>query len=159
MKKELTTFQKQSFKIHRPIGFYADTANIVFTMIIEMRNLVTAAETSDTILLHKHIGLCAQAIANYATLNSLKLENCIIEDYQQMMINTDSVELEFFLEKIRDDLSFVNDMSALDKTEFIQKSWIAIFPEEYHNAFLKIDRILKQSIDDNKIKYPEKYTN
>jgi len=158
--KSLIFFQANAFKAYRSLGFNAETANILFGIIIEMRNLVVASEQEDTILLHKHMWLCAEFLANYATINGIKLSEAIGHlSHEKMTITTDGVDLESYLEKIKDDLSFVKDMSEDDKIEFIQKCWVCIFPEEYHDDFIKIDRILKILIEDNKIKYPQSYFN
>ncbi len=156
--KLLTIFQSNSFKTHKTLGFTADTTNVVFSIIIEMRNLVCAAEKSDTILLHKHMGICAGIVANYATINDLKIAN-VLGDYlhSEMEFTTTNLDLEYYLEKIRDDLSFVKDMKESDKIEFIQKCWISIFPEDYHDDFIKVGRILVANVEDNKIKYPKAF--
>ena len=65
--------------------------------------------------------------------------------------------MEYYLEKIRDDLSFINDMHSEDKREFIQKCWVSIFPDEYHDEFIKVERILVANVEDNKIKYPNSF--
>jgi len=156
--KSLVFFQANCFKAYRTLGFTADNSNTIFGFIIEMRNLVVAAEANDTILLHKHMGLCTEVLANYCTINSIRLCDAIGKvDYNEMVLKVELLDLEYYLEKIKDDLSFVKDMSESDKIEFAQKCWISIFPEEYHNDFLKIDRILKTTIEDNKIKYPQCY--
>lgn len=158
--KSLTFFQANCFKAYKSLGFTADNANTIFGIIIEMRNLVISAENQDTILLHKHMGLCAEVVANYATINSIKLSEAIgNKTHQAMSSKTELLDLEFYLEKIKDDLAFVKDMSDGEKTEFVQKCWVCIFPEEYHDDFIKIDRILKMTIEDNKIKYPQFYFN
>jgi hypothetical protein len=156
--KSLTHFQSNSFKTYKTLGFNADNANVVFGIIIEMRNLICAAESQDTILLHKHMGICASFVANYATINSLKLSS-VFGDYShyEMEDITSTVDLEYYLTKIKDDLSFVKDMKEDDKKEFIQKCWVCIFPDEYHDDFIKIDRILSANIEDNKIKYPKSF--
>jgi len=156
----LEQFQKNCFKAYKTLGFSADNSNIVFEIIIQMRNLVVSAEAQDTILLHKHMGLCAEAIANYATVNSIKLKIAISKNsHQKMFLDTDSLDLEYYLEKIKNELAFVNDMEDSEKIGFIQKCWISVFPEEYHDDFLKVDRILKTVIEDNKIKFPQFYIN
>lgn len=156
--KSLIFFQANCFKCYRRLGFNADNVNTIFGIIIEMRNIVVAAENQDTILLHKHMGLCAEALANYSTTNGIKLSDAVGKDsHESMTLNTSSLDLEYYLEKIKDDLSFVRDMSENDKIEFVQKSWVCIFPEEYHEDFIKVDRVLKKTIEDNKIKYPEAF--
>lgn len=157
--KSLVFFQSNCFKVHRNIGFNADNANAIFGIIIEMRNIVVAAENQDTILLHKHMGFCAQALSDYATINSIKLSDVLIDSsHEEMTYKTQGLDLEFYLEKIKDDLSFVKDMSDDEKIEFIQKTWVCIFPEDYHNDFIKVDRILKSTIKDNQIKYPQLFS-
>lgn len=158
--KALVFFQANCFKCHRTLGFNVDNANSIFGIIIEMRNIVVAAEQRDTILLHKHMGLCAEALANYASTNSIHLKDAVgQETHESMTANTSALDLEFYLEKIRDDLSFIKDMTEEEKTEFIQKTWVCIFPEEYHDDFIKVERILTKAIKDNEIKYPELYSN
>lgn len=158
-KKSLTNFQALSFKTYKTLGFNADNANTIFGVIIEMRNLVLAAEKEDTVLLHKHMGECAAYVANYATINSISLAKAIGSfGHLQMTEKTEMLDLEYYLEKIKDDLSFVTDMQEKDKEEFVQKCWVCIFPEDYHDDFIKVDRILNTNIEDNKIKYPEKFS-
>lgn len=165
MKKEekeasLKTFQALSFKGYKTLGFSADNANIIFGIIIEMRNIILAAEKEDTILLHKHMGDCASFVANYSTVNSVLLQKAVSNlSHLEMTEMTEQLDLEYFLEKIKDDLSFVKDMKEEDKIEFVQKCWVCIFPEDYHDDFIKVDRILKRNIEDNKIKYPERFFN
>lgn len=150
----LELFQNECFKTFRSLGFSADNANTIFDIIIEMRNIYVSAKKKDTILLHKHMGLCIGAISNYATVNDINLAQVITErTYSEIEEATGYIDLEFYLEKIKDDLSFVKDMDDVHKIEFIQKCWVCTFPEEYHNDFLKIERILKNTIQDNKIKY------
>jgi hypothetical protein len=157
--KSLVFFQSNCFKAHRSLGFNADNANAIFGIIIEMRNIVVAAENQDTILLHKHMGLCSQALSDYATINSIKLSDILINtSHEEMTYKTQGLDLEFYLEKIKDDLSFVKDMSEDEKIEFIQKTWVCIFPENYHDDFIKVDRILKSTIKDNQIKYPKLFS-
>lgn len=157
--KALNVFQQNAFKGYRTLGFSADNANTIFGIIIEMRNLVLAAEAQDTILLHKHMGLCTEVLANYATINSIKLEVVVYKSHEEITKTTVLTDLEHYLEQIKNDLSFVKDMKDEDKIEFVQKCWACIFPEEYCDDFLKIDRILKSTIEDNKIKYPDMYFN
>jgi hypothetical protein len=157
--KTLNYFQSNAFKTYKSLGFGADNANIIFGIIIEMRNLVTAAEAEDTILLHKYMGECANYIANYAVVHSLKLSEVLTKkSHSEMAEATDLVDLEYYLEKIKDDLGFVKDMQENEKIEFIQKCWICTFPEEYHDDFIKTDRILRANIEDNKVKYPQAFT-
>ena len=158
--KSLVFFQANCFKSHRSLGFNIDNANAIFGIIIEMRNIVVAAENQDTILLHKHMGLCSQSLSDYATINSIKLSDVLPNNsHEKMTERTQGLDLEFYLEKIKDDLSFVKDMSDDEKIEFIQKTWVCIFPEDYHDDFIKVDRILKKTIEDNKIKYPKAFFN
>jgi hypothetical protein len=153
--KILTFFQKDCYPYFRSVGFLADNANVIFNIIIEMRNVCVAAEKEDTILIHKHMGLCAESIANYATINDLKLSEVLSNHtHNDMEIITSGLDLEHYLEKIKNDLSFVKDMSQSEKAEFVQKCWISLFPPEYHDFFIKISRILNATIQDNKIKNP-----
>lgn len=158
IEKSLNDFQVDSFKGFTLMGFNLDIPNVIFGIIIEMRNIVLSAEKRDTILLHKYMGLSAQNIANFAEINNLKLSEVILENYKKMEERTAFLDLEYFLELIRKELSLVNEMAIEDKKLFLQKCWICTFIEEYHNDFLKTHKILKQSIEDNKIKYPEKYS-
>lgn len=155
--KALKAFQKNAFKAFRTLGFGSDNTNTIFGIIIEMRNLVLAAEAQDTILLHKFMGLCSEHVANYCTVNSLQLECVIDQSHALIEEKTSLTDLEHYLELIRNDLSFVKDMPESEKIEFVQKCWVCIFPEEYCEDFIKIDRILKGVIEDNKIKYPQAY--
>jgi glycosyltransferase involved in cell wall biosynthesis len=155
--KSLVYFQSNCFKAYRTLGFHADNTNTLFGIIIEMRNIVKAAEKQDTILLHKFMGTCAEYIANYATINGIDLKRIIRKSHISMTEKTEFTELEDYLEKIKNDLAFVKDMHEEEKEEFIQKCWVCVFPEEYHEDFIKIDRILKSTIEDNKIKYPQLY--
>jgi len=151
--KLLNSFQATCFKAFRSIGFTGDNATTIFGIIIEMRNVILAAEKEDTILLHKHMGLCAEMLANYATINSIVLEEAVAHfTHRKMTDLTTDLDLEYYLEKIKDDMTFVKDMSEDSKTEFIQKCWVCIFPEDYCDDFLKIDRILKVVMNNNKIK-------
>jgi len=148
-------FQISSFKPCKTLGFYADTANVIFSIIIEMRDIVNAAEQQDTILLHKRMGICASSIANYATVNSLKLIDALRNyDYGELEQATEGYDLEDYLKKIKDDLSFFRDMKESEKIQFIQKCWISVFPDEYHDDFIKVERILNNTIEDLKIKSP-----
>lgn len=155
--KTLKAFQKNAFKAFRTLGFNSDNTNTIFGIIIEMRNLVLAAEQQDTILLHKFMGLCSEHIANYCTVNNLKLECVVAKSHALIEEQTSLLDLEHFLQLIKDDLSFVTDMKESDKIEFVQKCWVCVYPEEYCEDFIKIDRILKGAIEDNKIKYPQAY--
>jgi hypothetical protein len=66
-----------------------------------------------------------------------------------MQDETELLDLEFYLEKIKDDMSFVKDMKESERTEFI-RSVDFCFPDEYHNDFIKVERILHGTIVDNK---------
>lgn len=151
----LNKFQTKSYSSFRSLGFSADTSNTIFGIIIEMRNIVLSAEKEDTILLHKHIGLCTEHLANYATANDIKLSDAVLENYHLMVEKTEAIDLEEYLEKIKDDLTFTQDIKEHDKIAFIQKCWISIFVDDYHDDFIKIERILKRVIEDNKIKFPQ----
>lgn len=155
--KALKAFQKNAFKAFRTLGFGSDNTNTIFGIIIEMRNLVLAAEQQDTILLHKFMGLCSENVANYCTVNDLKLECVVDKTHALIEEETSLTDLEEYLQKIRQDLSFIQDMKESEKIEFVQKCWVCIFPEEYCEDFIKIDRILKATIENNKIKYPQAY--
>lgn len=155
--KALKTFQKNAFKAFRTLGFNSDNTNTIFGIIIEMRNLVKAAEMQDTILLHKFMGLCSEHVANYCTVNNLKLECVVDKSHALIEEQTSLIDLEEYLQKIKEELSFVQDMKDSEKIEFVQKCWVCIFPEDYCEDFIKIDRILKATIHDNKIKYPQAY--
>lgn len=157
--KVLKDFQKNAFKAFRSLGFNSDNSNTIFGIIIEMRNLVLAAEQQDTILLHKFMGLCTEHVANYCTVNNLKLECVIDKSHALIEEKTSLTDLETYLQQIKDELSFVQDMKDSEKIEFIQKCWVCIYPEEYCEDFIKIERILKATIEDNKIKYPQAYFN
>jgi ABC-type transport system involved in Fe-S cluster assembly fused permease/ATPase subunit len=154
----LDYFQRNAIKTYASLGFTNDISNVIFGIIIGMRNLVVAAEQQDTILLHKHMGTCAWYIANYATINNLKIAVIIGgSTYEEMEEETNEIDLELFLQHIKDDISFVKTMSYELKIQFIHKCWISLFPSYYDNDFIKIDRILKTNIQDNKIKYPEQF--
>lgn len=155
--KALKAFQKNAFKAFRKLGFNSDNANTLFGIIIEMRNLVKAAEMQDTILLHKFMGLCGEHVANYCTVNNLQLECVAAKSHALIEEQTSLIDIEEYLQKIREELSFVQDMKDSEKIEFVQKCWVCIFPEEYCEDFIKIDRILRATIEDNKIKYPHAY--
>jgi hypothetical protein len=154
--KSLIFFQSNSFKYFRRIGFSGEIASSVFGIIIEMRNIILAAEKEDTILLHKYMGFCAEALANYATINDVRLDEALLSlSHSDMTVMTQDLDLEYYLEQIRDDMTFVKDMAQNKKVEFVQKCWVCIFPEDYCEDFIKIDRILKTIVADNKIKYPQ----
>jgi hypothetical protein len=62
-----------------------------------------------------------------------------------MQEETELLDLEFYLE-IKDDLSFVKERS--ERT--VHLCLISVFPDEYHNDFIKVERILHGTIVDNK---------
>ena len=159
IKTTLASFQKEAFKAYKTLGFNVDNANTIFGIIIGMRNLVLAAEAQDTILLHKFMGACAEHLSNYATVNSIKISEAIHKGIIEEEIEASVNDLEHYLEQIKNDMSFVKDMKDSEKIEFIQKCWVSIFPEEYSIDFIKIERILKSTIEDNKIKFPQLYFN
>ena len=159
IKHTLDWFQKFSEKTFISAGFNIDNCNVVFGIIIGMRNLVVASQKKDLILLHKSMGKVSWYLANYCSLNNLKISEVIANfSYLELILKVpDEVDLEYFLQKIKDEMSFVQDMSVEDKIEFVQKCWVCIFPKDYHDEFLKIDKILRQHIEDNKIKTPEAF--
>lgn len=157
--KTLKDFQKNAFKAYKTLGYNSDNSNTIFGIIIEMRNLVLAAEKQDTILLHKFMGLCTEHVANYCTVNSIDFSKVIDKSHALIEEQTSMTDLEYYLEQIKNDLSFVKDMKESEKIEFVQKCWVCIYPEEYCEDFIKIERILKANIEDNKIKYPHAYLN
>jgi hypothetical protein len=108
--------------------------------------------------MNKFMGTGTWYLANYASLHNLKLD-VILDDYKhhELLDGVYNLDLEDYLEQIKDDLSFVKTMSDGDKSNFIIKCWVSIFPDNYHNDFIMIDRILKTNIEDNKIKYPSKF--
>lgn len=158
-KETLDFFQKHAQKTARNINYGTDISSNVLGIMIEMRNICVAAEKEDTILLHKSMGNSAWHIANYASLNGLKLSSIIADNnYNDMHNETVNFDLEDYLESIKDDLTFQSEMSDNIKESFIIKTWISIFIPEYTNDFIKIDRILRTNVEDNIKKYPEAYT-
>ena len=105
------------------------------------------------------MGACAEHVSNYATVNSIKLSEAIHKEIIKEEMESSVNDLEHYLEQIKNDMSFVKDMKDSEKIEFIQKCWVSIFPEEYSIDFIKIERILKSTIEDNKIKFPQLYFN
>lgn len=157
-KDSLDYFQKHAEKTSKQYGYATDISSNVLGIMIEMRNICLGAEKNDTILLHKAMGNSAWHIANYTSLNNLKLSNIVAnKSFDEMWLETHKTDLEEYLELIKDDLTFSSEMSDSDKELFIMKSWISIFISDYTNDFIKVDRILKSNVSDNKIKYPEAY--
>lgn len=151
----LKHFQSNCFKVFRRAGFAIDTSSTIFGIIIEMRNVIISAEKEDTILLHKNMGLCAECISNYATINGIELSEALDFSHAKMMEKTLQYDLEYYLEAILEDMTFIKDMNEDLRISFIQKCWVSLFPIEYGNDYLKIDRILKTVVSDNKIKFPQ----
>lgn len=156
--ESLNYFQTNALKSYISLGFSGDNSNMIFGIIIEFRNMAIAATQQDTILLNKYMGIGVAYVANYASIHNLKLST-ILDDYTHYELSdmVADFDLEDYLEKIKDDISFVKTMTDEEKSQFIIKCWVSIFPDVYHDDFIKIDRILKTNIEDNKIKYPEKF--
>jgi hypothetical protein len=156
--KAFILFQNNAAKTYSSLGYSADISNCILGIIITMRDIVLSAESRDTILLHKHMGECAWYIANYASANNIKLADILSDfDYTSIESKLELSDLESYLQMIKDDLSFVKEMSESEKKEFIQKTWVSLFPEDYYTDFLKTDRILKTKTQEDKIKFPNKF--
>lgn len=153
----LETFQLNASKTYTSLGYSGDIPNIIFGFIIQCSRVIESMEKEDTILLHKHMGLCAWYIANYCTVNKLKLAEIIDEETLQFEMETDENSLEDYLQKIKDDISFNDEMSDKDKINFVRKMYVSTFPEQYHLDFIKVDRILTNTINDTKITQPKKF--
>lgn len=158
-KASLKKFQSDASKTHTTRGYGADMTDILLGTIINSKNIVEAMQLNDTILFHKYLGIGAWYIANYCNINNLNLEEILDDEYSNFEYNTEDYCLEDYLQKIKDDISFLSEMNVEDRKSFVQKCFIATFPEEYYNDFIKIDRILKNNIEDSKIKFPEKFIN
>lgn len=154
--ERLDWFQKQASKFYDSLGFNSDNMNTMFGFMVEMKNTVAAAEKSDTILFHKHMGLAAEWIANYCTVHGLKLSKAVDLDFFDMEDEVADLDLEYFFEQIQKELQFKGNMSDDEKIKYVRKMWLSLMNPEYHNDFLKTDRILVTTIKDNEIKYPEK---
>lgn len=163
MKKEdiaatLDWFQRMASKTQHCAGFTVDNCSLIFGIIIEMRHIVVAAEKQDLILIHKHFGNCAWYIANYCTLHNMNLAGLISQySHLELYALTNDEDMEFYLQQVKDDMIFIEDMTPENKIDFMRKCWISTFPDDYHDDFLKVDKILRQHIEDNKIKNPEAF--
>lgn len=157
MKKTLINFQANAAKSYSKLGFSADLANTVFGIIINIRNLCKAAEAADSVLMHKYMGVSMWYLANFCEGNFMSLADCIEDNYDDMSFDLLTLELEDFLQQIQNEMTFISERSNEDKKQFVQKCWVTIFDEDYHANFIKIERILSRTIEDEKIKHPESF--
>lgn len=155
--KFLDWFQKNAYRTYIVLGYTTDNFNVLMGMIIEMRNIVVAVEKNDSILMHKHMGICSSYVANYCEINNLKLSNIIDIPHKEMESEVYMYDLEYFMEQMQDEVQVKADMTDEEKYKFVRKVWIAIFPNDYHDDWIKAERILQTLIEDNKIKYPDKF--
>lgn len=150
-------FQKNALKTLPQLGFQNQESYVIYGLIVGMRNLVTSAQMQDSVLLHKHMGICSWYLANYCNAHNIKLSSCITMRYEDMEFHIADRDMEYFIDQFRLEKSFEVELTSADRYDFVRRVWIAIFPMEYHNDFIKIDRIFNTNIEDNRIKYPEKF--
>lgn len=157
-KRALDYFQSNSFKTYQTLGFTHDNSNLVFSIIIWMRNMANAADKEEFINLHIAMGIMASTIANYATVNDIKLSDILIDEtHLEMEEMTEKKDLEYFLEKMIDELAFRGEMNEATKILFIKKCWVCTFPDNYHDDFGKIETMMVAQIEDLKIKHPQSF--
>lgn len=149
IEKSLSNFQKACEKKIIRMGYASEISNSVFSFIVEMRNMMIAVEKRNTHDLHKHMGFATQALSNFASTNNIKLSDCLTrKTFVEIAVETDKFDFEHYLEIIKEDLnvSTKSEMNDKDKIKYIQKGFISIFPEDYFNDFIKIDRVFSNHI-------------